>query len=260
MAKPKQKSVKGKKKNETDPKKVSSTANKSTAQTEGFPTHLLQSPKKKSPPPQPLDILVPGAVFASRNFLTPSECKAWVCYSEQVGFESLDSPQTYEYAHRKCGRISRNDWSMSAALFHRMKGLVQQVASQVEVGHYDASYGPVTCNGNLRLYKYDPHMSFGRHYDGSQSIKEYPNGNTEITVLIYLSSCIGGATRFHLPHSTKKKKRKSEESEVAFVPEQGAILLHMHGDRCLEHEADPVEEGVKYILRTDIVYATQKTE
>ena len=89
---------------------------------------------------------------------------------------------------------------------------------------------------------------------------------TEITVLFYLSSCNGGATRFHLPCSScssssglKKKKKKgdrkmNEESGIAFIPEEGAVLLHVHGDRCLEHEAEPVLNGVKYVLRTDIVY------
>jgi hypothetical protein len=32
------------------------------------------------------------------------------------------------------------------------------------------------------------------------------------------------------------------------------MLLHVHGDHCLEHEADPVVDGTKYVLRTDIVF------
>jgi len=99
-------------------------------------------------------------------------------------------------------------------------------------------------------------MSFGKHYDGSERIDRFPNGNTEITVLVYLSSCKGGATRFYLPSSSSKKQNKNEidKNGIAFQPEAGAILMHMHGDRCLEHEADAVAEGVKYVLRTDIVY------
>jgi len=63
-------------------------------------------------------------------------------------------------------------------------------------------------------------MSFGKHYDGSNSTEE---GETEITVLVYLSDCVGGATRFYPP----QKKKQS----VAFAPKEGAILLHIHGDR-----------------------------
>ena len=45
--------------------------------------------------------------------------------------------------------------------------------------------------------------------------------------------------------------------EVArVVPEAGMALLHCHGQDCLEHEALPVTQGCKYILRSDVVFAT----
>mmetsp|Transcript_1879 Transcript_1879/g.4092 ORF Transcript_1879/g.4092 Transcript_1879/m.4092 type:complete len:86 (-) Transcript_1879:948-1205(-) len=82
-----------------------------------------------------------------------------------------------------------------------------------------------------------------------------------MTVLFYLSSCRGGATRFHLPHGKNvfgggngKKKCNGFDGSVAFVPEEGAVLLHVHGDRCLEHEAEPVRDGIKYVLRTDVIF------
>ena len=111
---------------------------------------------------------------------------------------------------------------------------------------------------------------FGKHIDDTNKIEwkgdetPYPASDvaetqTEITVLFYLSSCRGGATRFHLPKSSKKKKTQGSKCDdglgsVAFTPTQGAVLLHVHGDKCLEHEAEPVLDGVKYVLRTDIVY------
>lgn len=105
---------------------------------------------------------------------------------------------------------------------------------------------------------------FGKHVDDTNKIEwkgegtPYPSSDvtetqTEITVLFYLSSCRGGATRFHLPKSSKKKGSNSDSS-ISFTPTQGAVLLHVHGDKCLEHEAEPVLDGIKYVLRTDIVY------
>lgn len=41
---------------------------------------------------------------------------------------------------------------------------------------------------------------------------------------------------------------------AAIVPEPGLALLHMHGDDCLEHEGAEVLSGVKYVLRSDILY------
>eukprot|EP00878_Enallax_costatus_P004211 GHUV01004441.1.p1 GENE.GHUV01004441.1~~GHUV01004441.1.p1 ORF type:complete len:263 (+),score=95.62 GHUV01004441.1:156-944(+) len=41
-------------------------------------------------------------------------------------------------------------------------------------------------------------------------------------------------------------------------PAPGLALLHLHGEhRCLEHEAAEVQQGVKYVLRSDVVFAKQ---
>jgi hypothetical protein len=40
------------------------------------------------------------------------------------------------------------------------------------------------------------------------------------------------------------------------APAPGLALLHLHGeDRCLEHEGAEVQQGVKYVLRSDVVFA-----
>ncbi len=233
-----------------------------------LPTSLLFNNKSKitTKIENNFKILVPSAVFVQPNFLSVDECKAWIHHAENnIGFEYMSSPQTREYAQRECGRIQVNDWTIAEILYERMEPLVEDIANQVVVSN-DSKYKPVCCNGNIRIYKYERNMSFGRHYDGSNMINRYPCGKTEITVLIYLSSCEGGATRFYLPHRKKVKQSKkqkmlqttngdNDDDGIAFVPLAGAILMHMHGDRCLEHEADPVLKGVKYVLRTDIVYA-----
>ena len=110
----------------------------------------------------------------------------------------------------------------------------------------DTLYGkkPVACNPNLRLYRYSEGQRFGRHVDGAEIL---PRGRTEFTVLFYLSACEGGATTFFRDH---------EKPDVlfAFPPTDGAVLLHAHGQRCLTHSGAPVTGGVKYLLRTDVVY------
>ena len=174
---------------------------------------------------------------------------------------------------------------MSHRLYQRIENIVRQISPQLDI--FDKAttllsnsekcsaitksnniplpqYQPITCNPNLRLYKYTKGQWFGRHVDESNRI-DFPSASsskcnntstnvpafanatsvkeaqTEITVLFYLSSCRGGATTFHLPH-----QRKCSSTSIAFTPEEGAVLLHVHGDRCLEHEAEPVLEGVKY--------------
>ncbi|GFH60819.1 hypothetical protein CTEN210_17295 [Chaetoceros tenuissimus] len=263
--KSKLKSTGGKNEASSDPK-----ASKKQSSSSSFPKTLLQDSSNKvkdngeydysqyyKVPKLKVETLVPSAVFVARNLLTQKECQEWVKYSEQqIGYEKLNRPQTREYAQRECGRISQNDWDMADLLYQRMKPMVDEIITQIVVPHANPNYQPITCNGNLRLYRYEKNMSFGKHYDGSERIDRFPNGNTEITVLVYLSSCKGGATRFYLPSSSSKKQNKNEidKNGIAFQPEAGAILMHMHGDRCLEHEADAVADGVKYVLRTDIVY------
>lgn len=250
-----------------------SDANNSTS---GFPPHLVEAckpPRRKGAPPISPEIaeLYPHHVYVSRNFLSPSECQLWIDAVEQNnvggGFESVCHAATRYIAQRECGRIQMVDARVADALYDRMRPIVTQVADKVGVTHCDTTYGPVALNENIRLYKYDKGMSFGRHFDGSNGVPSLgETAHTEITVLVYLSGCRGGATRFYPPSSsaagstkkkTKKQKKEGSESKdgIAFVPEQGAVLLHVHGDRCLEHEADPVLDGIKYVLRTDVVYA-----
>eukprot|EP00984_Skeletonema_dohrnii_P003305 scaffold1099_cov143-Skeletonema_dohrnii-CCMP3373.AAC.3 len=220
-----------------------------------------------------LEDLIPNAVFVARNALSSKECEDWIKYAENSGYDTVAHPATKWIAHRECSRLQKNDWTMAHRLFGRIQQVVAEASKQLDIfdkstrvnsSYANKSYQPITCNPNLRLYKYTKGQWFGKHIDDTNKIewrgedtpyaaKDVAETHTEITVLFYLSSCKGGATRFHLPKSTKKKGR-GDDGSVAFTPTQGAVLLHVHGDNCLEHEAEPVIDGIKYVLRTDIVY------
>jgi 2OG-Fe(II) oxygenase superfamily len=225
-----------------------------------------------------LEPLQNGAdVYIARNFLSLKECRAWIDFVEQSGgLEFVSHPASRYVANRECSRWQRNDWDLADKIFQRLAntGILQTMESSGVNKNLSSplsrnfprgkSYQAVACNGNLRLYKYEKGMSFGRHIDECNSTER---GQTEVTILIYLSDCQGGATRFHTTHNSNnnielmtaknrtKRKHISSSSSFAFVPETGSILLHVHGDKCLEHEADPVLSGIKYVLRTDLVYA-----
>ena len=155
-------------------------------------------------------------------------------------------------SHRLYERIERMVSEISPHLDIFDKASVFQKAGKSSNNHSNQHrYQPISCNPNLRLYKYTKEQWFGRHVDDTNKIKitkdapsviaDAKETYTEITVLFYLSSCRGGATRFYMPKGKGKKN-----DTVAFTPEEGAVLLHIHGDRCLEHEAEPVLDGVKY--------------
>lgn len=63
--------------------------------------------------------------------------------------------------------------------------------------------------------------------------------------LIYLSACGGGETKFY---------GSRNRVLASVVPQPGLALLHKHGDYCLEHEGAAVTAGVKYVLRSDVVF------
>lgn len=57
---------------------------------------------------------------------------------------------------------------------------------------------------------------------------------------------VGGETVFYGP-------RNSLVAEVP--PTEGMALLHIHGAKCMLHEARNVTKGIKYILRSDVAFA-----
>lgn len=113
----------------------------------------------------------------------------------------------------------------------------------------------------------------------------------QYTLLIYLSSCEGGETIFYgappaalkeqscgpcdLPHLLLQQCACSRASQLpllcaarpagnrnrklaAVAPRPGLALLHKHGEHCLDHEAAEVKSGIKYVLRSDVVFQRRR--
>jgi hypothetical protein len=90
-------------------------------------------------------------------------------------------------------------------------------------------------NERFRFYRYTVGQEFKPHRDGSfiRNIKEW----SAYTLIIYLNeNIIGGETDFF---------------DFKLQPKQGNALLFKHEIR---HAGLPVTEGVKYVLRTDVMY------
>lgn len=74
---------------------------------------------------------------------------------------------------------------------------------------------------------------------------------TTWTLLIYLSTCVGGETVFY-PETLPSKSKQKIQSEIVVQPEIGMALLHKHGQECLLHEGRVVEDGEKWVIRSDL--------
>jgi hypothetical protein len=89
----------------------------------------------------------------------------------------------------------------------------------------------------LRIYRYEVGQHFGLHQD--QSYAGEDGTRSLLTLMVYLNEGFrGGETDF-------------PEQERTIVPRTGDALLFQH---MLLHAGKAVEEGTKYVLRSDVLY------
>jgi predicted 2-oxoglutarate/Fe(II)-dependent dioxygenase YbiX len=92
----------------------------------------------------------------------------------------------------------------------------------------------------LRIYRYEPGQQFGLHQDQGYS---GPDGSRSLlTLMLYLNDDFdGGETDF-------------PEQETRVVPRTGSALWFQH---MLLHSGARVTRGIKYVLRSDVLYRAE---
>ncbi|XP_030935648.1 uncharacterized protein LOC115960796 [Quercus lobata] len=197
-------------------------------------------------------------LFTVQNFFTSAESKAFIKAAESIGFVHQGSlGPTKGEAYRDNDRISVNDPVLAETIWE--SGL-HKLFSDIKIRGKVA----VGLNPNIRFYRYKVGQRFGRHIDESADLDE--GKRTHYTLLIYLSGglkpnaktdlsspkdpssdpLVGGETVFY-------GSRNAVVAEVA--PTEGMALLHIHGAKCMLHEARNVAKGVKYVFRSDVAFA-----
>ncbi|KAH1191091.1 hypothetical protein GmHk_20G058469 [Glycine max] len=194
-------------------------------------------------------------LFSVQNFFSSAESKAFVKIAEEIGFAHQGSRGGEAY--RDNDRISVDDPVLADTIWE--SGL-SKLFSDIKIRGKVA----VGLNPNVRFYRYKVGQRFGRHFDASVDLGD--GKRTYYTLLVYLS---GG------PGELKSKpKNDSSNPSVSSVdplvggetvfygrrnktvaPTEGTALLHLHGDKCFLHEARNVTKGVKYVFRSDAVFA-----
>ena len=125
----------------------------------------------------------------------------------------------------------------------------------------DDSGGLAGINARWRLFRYAPGAVYRPHVDGAWPGSGLQDGRlvfdafgdrwSKFTALFYLNDGFeGGATTFFVPDAA------GGLSAVAVAPQAGALVVFAHGDSPLSHvhEGSAVTRGVKYVIRTDILY------
>ncbi|RHZ39265.1 hypothetical protein DYB26_008570 [Aphanomyces astaci] len=198
-----------------------------------------------------LDNLYDGSIQRLRHFMTKSECQDAIALAKRIGFAHVFHPQTSEYAFRDNDRLLLRSPALASQLWERLRPLLPPSLDKA-----------VGCNPAIKFYRYRTGQAFGCHVDESV-VDEPTSTESRYTLLVYLndsadSGLVGGATRFYVSTSSRRasKKSKKEPKECALdvMPETGMVLMHGHGDHCLEHEGARVDGGEKYVLRTDVMF------
>ena len=109
--------------------------------------------------------------------------------------------------------------------------------------HYDSMrLDSVSCN--FRALKYVPGDYHGRHKDGTYTDKEHV-ALSGMSLLLYLNDTHeGGRTRFY----------DSDAADSAFVAVQPAAGMVCLFPQTVNHDAEALRAGVKYVIRTDVLY------
>jgi hypothetical protein len=177
---------------------------------------------------------ITDTIFTVEDFLTRQECHEYMVLSEGIGYEAAKVNTTG--GARVMTGIRNNNRA-----FHKSEALAQSLWERVKpfvpprLGNSEA----IGLNELFRFYRYQRGHQFKGHFDQS-----YIRNATEasyFTFMMYLNdNFAGGDTTFR---------------ELKIRPRQGMALIFLHN---LYHEGSQVTSGVKYVLRTDVMYRKQE--
>lgn len=169
-----------------------------------------------------------NSIFIIHDVLDKNECLEMIELAESIGFSeatvSLPEGAKLMKSVRNNQRVTIDDENIANMIWLKIKSLIPKVDDS----------NATRLNYRIRFYKYSIGQRFNRHIDGV-----YKEGEEEskYSFLIYLNNDFeGGETEFDI--------RKIK-------PNTGSALCFEHN---IKHKGCKVEKGIKYVLRTDIMF------
>lgn len=169
-------------------------------------------------------------IWTIANFLSAEDCEDLILFSEQKGYTeasvSLASGPKMIKGIRNNYRLMYQDEQLAHRYWEHLKThCPKAIDAAIAVG----------LNEQFRFYKYEKDQRFKKHIDGR--FKRNEKEESRITFMIYLNDDFeGGQTCFE---------------DITIHPQQGMALCFIHEQK---HESFPIRNGVKYVLRTDVMY------
>lgn len=129
--------------------------------------------------------------------------------------------------------LSRSNYRLFLNSFELADLIWNNIATLVPQNHMN--YTAHRLNQEFRFYKYLPTQEFKKHQDVPTIIDKHER--SFFSLLIYLNdNFLGGETIFN---------------KLAIKPIKGTALIFPH---TFYHSGNIVKEGLKYVLRSDIIY------
>ncbi|KAI7955008.1 hypothetical protein MJO28_005408 [Puccinia striiformis f. sp. tritici] len=235
-----------------------------------------------------VETIISSQIMTISDLLSAAECRSIVqklddlktVEGDNLRFETTSQIPKPGHAFRYNDRISIHDPPLAKHIWNDT-GLKKYCQDWI---NSQSDTSTTTCwglNPNLRFYRYKKGHKFEKHFDDSVQISSADLNLTdqisiipsklvtEYTLLIYLTGSKssrndkdeeevleGGETVFYDPPIRSSKRVGKPEYPIAasIKPATGLALIHRHGSHCLLHEAREVVSGVKYVLRSDLIF------
>lgn len=180
-----------------------------------------------------------------KNVFSKEECAAMVQETESKGYEKAlvnagGGRQVLDTDYRRSSRCIIDSPEQAAEIWKRVKDYVPAVWN-----HRGTLWEVVGLNERLRFLRYSPGDFFAPHFDGCY---ERENGERSfITLQLYLNEGFDGGDTTFIDIDT--------DATVGITPKTGSVLIFQHD---IYHSGAKVTKGLKYAVRTDVMFQRQQ--
>lgn len=198
---------------------------------------------------------IDAGIYVLYGVMSPKECKRLITLAQGIGFSHAGlaiGNDTY-----RVNLAARNNTRVVLDAPRLAKELWERIRTHADAKHEGLSL--VGLNDRFRVYQYEQGQRFFPHVDVRTAV---PLGETRASFMIYLNGEFeGGSTRFF--EVKEKKNRRGEgrgrkfDNRVRFTvrPPAGSVVVF---DHLLLHEGAEVTAGIKYAVRSDLIYAPSR--
>lgn len=188
--------------------------------------------------------------FVVPQLFSKEECDQLLNTDIKSSFQKATSNYPTYYRNNERRVIDSKD--LAIQLFQKVKTYLPDT---IEVNsNIRAENGVWHLNGlndRLRFCKYTAGQYFNRHLDGVHYQSE--TTQSKLTFMIYLN----GAEAFKGGRTLFFKTKEATDVWAAYIPQQGDLIVFDHN---VWHEGEVLQEGEKFVLRSDILYSKKTQE